>query len=71
MKLSSENLPIPPEEFLRRMADLFDSIPEEELTPEELDEELRSYGYDPEEIGQRIQALVERALAEVAKTLPR
>jgi hypothetical protein len=49
------------EDLVRALAELFaEDVPK---TPEEVDAELREAGYDPEEIGARMQAAAERALA--------
>ncbi len=50
------------EELVRVFADLFDELAPE--TIEEADAELRSAGYDPAEVGTRIEAAAKRALAE-------
>lgn len=50
------------EEFVRTFDEFLDE--EDPMTPEEIDAQLREAGYDPEEVGARMQAVAERALAE-------
>jgi len=50
------------EDLVRAFADLFDEIEPE--TPEEIDAVLREAGYDPDEVGTRMKAVAERALAD-------
>lgn len=55
----------PPEtasEFLNRLAELLTSVPDRSL--EELKEDLRSQGIDPEAVVERVQRLVETRLNE-------
>ena len=49
------------EDLVRAFADLFDEV--EPDTPEEIDAVLREAGYDPDEIGVRMKAAAEKALA--------
>ena len=50
------------EDFVHAFNEFLDE--EDPMTPEEVDAELREAGYDPEEVGARMQAVAERALAE-------
>jgi hypothetical protein len=50
------------EELLHAFADLFDEVMEED--PEEIDAALEELGYDPTEIGKKMKAVAEQALAE-------
>jgi len=50
------------EDLVRAFADLFDEIEPE--TPEEIDAVLREAGYDPDEVGARMEAVAERALVD-------
>ncbi len=47
-------------ELVHRLAEAFDNI---ELTPTEVDEELHEAGYDPDEIGAKMKAIADEALA--------
>ena len=49
------------QELVQVFADLFDVIEPE--TPEEIDAVLLAEGYDPDEVGLRMQAFAEQALA--------
>jgi len=49
------------EDLVRAFADLFDET--EPQTPEDVDTFLREAGYDPDQVGARIQTLAEHALA--------
>lgn len=49
-------------DLLQVLADLFDEIGPE--TPEEIDATLREAGYDPDQVGARMAAAAERAIAQ-------
>jgi phage gp29-like protein len=49
------------EDLVRAFADLFDAAAPE--MPDEIEKELREAGYDPAEVGDRMQAAAEQALA--------
>ena len=48
------------EELIYNIARMFDEI---ELTSDEVDAELREAGYDPDEVGARMRAISDAALA--------
>ncbi len=50
------------EDLVHAFADLFDEVEPE--TPEEIDAALREAGYDPDNVGARMKAVAERALAD-------
>lgn len=50
------------EDLVRAFADLFDEVAP--MTSEEIDDELRDVGLEPDEVGARMQAVVEEALAK-------
>jgi hypothetical protein len=50
------------EDFVRAFDEFLDE--DDPLTPEEIDTALREAGHDPEEVGVKMQAVAEHALAE-------
>jgi 2-hydroxychromene-2-carboxylate isomerase len=54
-------------ELVHNLAKMFDEI---ELTPAEVDEALREAGYDPDEIGAKMKAIADDALARGVVSKP-
>jgi len=52
---------IPSNEWLRRIADLFDEAAYG-MTPDEIDQELRDAGWDPDEVGRKMAEHARRTL---------
>ena len=49
-------------DILRTIADLFDQVLEDDM--DEVDATLRGFGFDPDEVGARMKAVADKALAE-------